>query len=214
MEDHGGQGQNENGSSKASKGKRAAPGTVSQGKKTSATSKKKVTMDVQVPEEDEEQKDEMGKEAMEGGEALVTGKGRNSGKEEEDEDEEEEEERNLDLDLSKFPTMTAEKMQAVLEKFTPEQMSRYECYRRSGFQRSTMKRFLQTVAGSVVTVHMAIVMSGITKIFVGELVETARVVMSERGDRGPIRPSHMRESYRRLKQQGKVPLKRRPNFFR
>lgn len=29
---------------------------------------------------------------------------------------------------------------AVLATFTPEQMSRYECYRRSGFQRANMRR--------------------------------------------------------------------------
>ncbi|GJV52474.1 transcription initiation factor TFIID subunit 11-like protein [Tanacetum coccineum] len=46
---------------------------------------------------------------------------------------------------------------------------------------------------------------GIAKIFVGELVETAKVVMRERSETGPIRPCHIREAYRRLKPEGKMP---------
>ncbi|KAI9398268.1 hypothetical protein POPTR_003G157450v4 [Populus trichocarpa] len=41
--------------------------------------------------------------------------------------------------------------------------------------------------------------------FVGELVETARLVMKERKESGPTRPCHSREAYRRLKLEGKVP---------
>ncbi|KAG5414635.1 hypothetical protein IGI04_002202 [Brassica rapa subsp. trilocularis] len=47
------------------------------------------------------------------------------------------------------------------------------------------------------------VISGIAKMFVGELVETARLIMVKRNEAGHIRPCHIRESYRRLKLQGK-----------
>eukprot|EP00897_Mesotaenium_endlicherianum_P002121 jgi/Mesen1/1937/ME000146S01027 len=131
-------------------------------------------------------------------------------------DEDEEEESNFDLNQAKIPAMSAEKMQAVLGKFTPEQMSRYESYRRSGFQRSTMKKLLDAIIGERVKVSppITIVISGIAKLFVGELVETGRVVMTERNETGPIRPSHMREAYRRLKQDGKVPVRAHPPLFR
>ncbi|CAM6112763.1 unnamed protein product [Calypogeia fissa] len=78
-------------------------------------------------------------------------------------------------------------------------MSRYECYRRSGFQRANMRRLLASVAGCPISIPMTIVMSGISKMFVGELVEIGRIVMTERNDVGPIRPCHIREAYRRLK---------------
>lgn len=42
----------------------------------------------------------------------------------------------------------------------------------------------------------------------------ARVVMGERNDSGPIRPCHIRESYRRLKLEGKVPKRSVPRLFR
>ncbi|KAG6431774.1 hypothetical protein SASPL_109857 [Salvia splendens] len=135
---------------------------------------------------------------------------------EEDEDEEEE---NMDVELGKLrpsgdPTKTA-KMQEILSQFTEEQMSRYESFRRSGFQKSNMKRLLTNMTGSAkISIPMTIVVSGIAKMFVGELVETARVVMSERRDTGPIRPCHMREAYQRLKLDGKIPKRSVPRLFR
>lgn len=43
---------------------------------------------------------------------------------------------------------------------------------------------------------------------------TARIVMSERKDSGPIRPCHIREAYRRLKLEGKIPRRSVPRLFR
>ncbi|KAJ6799311.1 transcription initiation factor TFIID subunit 11 [Iris pallida] len=107
------------------------------------------------------------------------------------------------------------KMQAILSQFTEGQMTRYESFRRSGFQKSIMKRLLTSITGSQkISVPMTIVVSGIAKMFVGELIETARTVMMERKEGGPVRPCHIREAYRRLKLEGKV-LKRsvRRRFF-
>ncbi|KAL0311309.1 UNVERIFIED_CONTAM: Transcription initiation factor TFIID subunit [Sesamum angustifolium] len=135
------------------------------------------------------------------------------------EDDEEEEEENMDVEFGKLrptgdPAKTA-KMQEILAHFTEEQMSRYESFRRSGFQKSNMKRLLTSITGSAkISIPMTIVVSGIAKMFVGELVETARVVMAERKDTGPIRPCHMREAYRRLKLDGKIPKKTVPRLFR
>ncbi|KAL8472752.1 hypothetical protein ACS0TY_029830 [Phlomoides rotata] len=140
------------------------------------------------------------------------------GKNKEDDDEEEEED-NMDVELGKLratgdPAKTA-KMQEILSHFTEVQMSRYESFRRSGFQKSNMKRLLSNITGSAkISVPMTIVVSGIAKMFVGELVETARVVMAERKDSGPIRPCHMREAYRRLKADGKIPKRSVPRLFR
>ncbi|CAN7109305.1 unnamed protein product [Brassica rapa subsp. narinosa] len=134
-----------------------------------------------------------------------------------DEDEEEEEE-NMEAELTKYPT-TADpakmaKMQVILSQFTEDQMSRYESFRRSAFQKGNMRKLLQGVTGSQkISMPVIIVNCGIAKMFVGELVETARVVMGERNDSGPIRPCHIRESYRRLKLEGKVPKRSVPHLF-
>ncbi|CAL5346620.1 unnamed protein product [Camellia sinensis] len=126
------------------------------------------------------------------------------------EEDEEEEEENMEVELRKAPSITdpdkMAKMQTILSQFTEEQMSRYESFRRSGFQKANMKRLIASITGSAkFNVQITIAVSGIAKMFVGELVETARVVMSERKESGPIRPCHIREAYRRLKLEGKVP---------
>ncbi|XP_015867595.2 transcription initiation factor TFIID subunit 11 [Ziziphus jujuba] len=135
------------------------------------------------------------------------------------EDDDEEEEENMEVELSKFPSSgdpdKMAKMQAILSQFTEEQMSRYESFRRAGFQKSNMKRLLASISGTQkISVPMTIVVSGIAKMFVGELVETARMVMAERKESGPIRPCHIREAYRRLKLEGKVPKRSVPRLFR
>jgi transcription initiation factor TFIID subunit 11 len=74
---------------------------------------------------------------------------------------------------------------ALLEQFTSDQTSRYEFYRRSSLQRATIKKVrliifsivinvqvMHTVSGSTINQKMAIVMGGIAKIFVGEIIET------------------------------------------
>lgn len=72
-----------------------------------------------------------------------------------------------------------------------------------------------------------VVMMAITKVHIGELigpffvfnshlriVETARVVMEERGVVGKILPEHIREAYRRLADAGKMPFLTKKPFFR
>ncbi|KAB2062891.1 hypothetical protein ES319_A10G181600v1 [Gossypium barbadense] len=133
-----------------------------------------------------------------------------------DDDEEEE---NMEVELSKFPSSAdptkMAKMQAILSQFTEDQMSRYESFRRSALQRSNMRRLLVSITGSQkISLPMTIVVCGIAKMFVGELVEKARIVMTERKESGPIRPCHIREAYRRLKIEGKVPKRSVQRLFR
>ncbi|XP_004515437.1 transcription initiation factor TFIID subunit 11 isoform X2 [Cicer arietinum] len=92
-------------------------------------------------------------------------------------EEEDEEEDNMDVELAKFPAAgdphKMAKMQAVLSQFTEEQMSRYESFRRAGFQKANMKRLLASITGTQkISVPITIVVSGIAKMFVGEVVET------------------------------------------
>ncbi|CAB79028.1 putative protein [Arabidopsis thaliana] len=158
--------------------------------------------------------------------SVVVTEAKNKDKDEDDEEEEE----NMDVELTKYPTSSdpakMAKMQSILSQFTEDQMSRYESFRRSALQRPQMKKVLIGVTGSQkIGMPMIIVACGIAKMFVGELVETghllnlntlsvARVVMAERKESGPIRPCHIRESYRRLKLEGKVPKRSVPRLFR
>lgn len=135
-----------------------------------------------------------------------------------DEDEEEEED-NMDVELAKFPSAgdpnKMARMQSILSQFTEQQMSRYESFRRAGFQKANMKRLLASITGTQkISMPITIVVSGIAKLFVGDVVETARIVMEERKESGPIRPCHLREAYRRLKLEGKVFKRSSSRLFR
>ncbi|XP_006644523.3 transcription initiation factor TFIID subunit 11 [Oryza brachyantha] len=138
-------------------------------------------------------------------------------KEQEEEDDEEE---HMEVDLDKLPSGSSDpdklaKMNAILSQFSVDQMNRYESFRRSGFQKSNMKKLLASITGSQkISLPTTIVVSGIAKMFVGELIETARIVMTERKDSGPVRPCHIREAYRRLKLEGKIPRRTVPRLFR
>ncbi|KAM0928923.1 hypothetical protein ACQ4PT_001932 [Festuca glaucescens] len=138
-------------------------------------------------------------------------------KEQDDEDEEEDQ---MEVDIDKLPSGTSDpdklaKMNALLSQFTEDQMNRYESFRRSGFQKSNMKKLLASITGSQkISMPTTIVVSGIAKMFVGEVIETGKIVMSERKDSGPIRPCHIREAYRRLKLEGKIPKRSVPQLFR
>lgn len=107
-----------------------------------------------------------------------------------------------------------DRMKAILARLTVEQMERYECYRRSALQRASVKRLMQSMVNTTITQPMTIVMAGITKLFVGDIVENAKQVMSEWNETGPLRPAHVREAFRRVSAEGKLPQRQRPALFR
>lgn len=113
------------------------------------------------------------------GDGTCRGGGGDNGGSTEEEDNEEEERMEI-LVLGKYNTIDPDRMQQVLNCFTPEQMSGYECYCPTGFQQANMRRLLASVAGCPTSIPMTIAMSGISRMFVGELVEFGRIVMTER----------------------------------
>eukprot|EP00049_Salpingoeca_infusionum_P000618 m.41251 g.41251 ORF g.41251 m.41251 type:complete len:104 (+) comp10534_c0_seq2:713-1024(+) len=54
--------------------------------------------------------------------------------------------------------------------------------------------------------HVVATVSAMTKVFAGELVELGLDIQQKRGIEGALRPDSLREAYRQLRTQGKVPL--------
>ncbi|CAH1396854.1 unnamed protein product [Nezara viridula] len=106
-----------------------------------------------------------------------------------------------------------EKMQVLVSNFTESQLNHYEMYRRSAFPKAAIKRLMQTLTGTSISQNVVIAMSGIAKVFVGEVVEEALDVMESLGESGALKPKHLREAVRRLKSRGVIPNVRAKKSF-
>lgn len=89
--------------------------------------------------------------------------------------------------------------ESLWAQMTEEQLNRYEMFRRSTFPKASIKRLMQSLTGSPVSQNVVIAMSGIAKVFVGELVEEAIKIQARYGESGPVEPKHLREAYRVIK---------------
>ena len=83
-----------------------------------------------------------------------------------------------------------------MDSFDEETINRYEAFRRAHLPKTQVRKVLTSLVGPVPQ-SSAIVVAGVAKIFVGEICEEALQVQEEWGESGPLKPTHLRESFRR-----------------
>ncbi|OQR95332.1 hypothetical protein THRCLA_07974 [Thraustotheca clavata] len=166
----------------------------------------------EVDEDEEEEKqaetgeedngDEAQEEEGDAGEENADTAEENADTAEEDGGNEEEDEEENDENDGMGPAAMLKFIQSLPEA----EVRRHEQFRRSHFDKNVVKRCMTQVIEEasvgerrVPSVHvtMSIAMSGLAKMFVGELIAEARKIMAHAGDTGPIRPHHLREAHRK-----------------
>ncbi|KAI5190018.1 transcription initiation factor TFIID subunit 11 [Nematocida minor] len=87
---------------------------------------------------------------------------------------------------------------AEMVDLTEDELMRYVKFRRTGFNKGGIRKFVSQVLEQTCNPNFSIVLSGIAKVFVSEMVEEAKEVQEQWGDAEELLPSHIHEAYRRL----------------
>jgi transcription initiation factor TFIID subunit 11 len=111
----------------------------------------------------------------------------------------------------------AMRMEPLMKAMTEEQMERYSAFRRSYLDKRFVRRLVTHMTRQTVTPQVTTLVAGVGKVFIGEIVERARQVRSERApnDTRPLQPEHLIEALRRYRQDREVPgryANSAPNF--
>uniref|UniRef100_A0A2K5JRV7 TAFII28-like protein domain-containing protein n=1 Tax=Colobus angolensis palliatus TaxID=336983 RepID=A0A2K5JRV7_COLAP len=117
---------------------------------------------------------------------------------------------NIDTKEKKVDEDEIQKMQILplrpaVSSFSVEQLNHYEMYCYSLFPKAAIKRLIQSISSTSMSQNVVIAVSGLSKVFVWEVVEEALDVCQKWGEMPPLQPKHMREAVRKLKSKGQIP---------
>ncbi|CCH40818.1 Transcription initiation factor TFIID subunit 11 [Wickerhamomyces ciferrii] len=97
-----------------------------------------------------------------------------------------------------------ERLRLLMDHLDRDQMSRYEYYRRTTVNRGGVKKIANTVLNQSVSNNVAIVLSGVSKVFMGEIIEKARNIKLRYDKANYINKlNEKRELYNQLKKEYK-----------
>ena len=66
-------------------------------------------------------------------------------------------------------------------------------------------KILISISGTSIGQNVVISMAGIAKVFAGEIIEEALDYMESLGESGPLKPKHLREAHRRVRNKQNLP---------
>ena len=93
----------------------------------------------------------------------------------------------------------------LVSALSDKQLDQYEIFRRSTLPRASVKRLMQSISSATIPPNAVIAMAGITKVYVGEIVEMACQAREKLNDTGPLQPKHVREAVRLMRMKSNVP---------
>ncbi|XP_065915566.1 transcription initiation factor TFIID subunit 11-like [Dysidea avara] len=93
----------------------------------------------------------------------------------------------------------------LVSALSAKQLDQYEIFRRSTMPRAAVKRLMQSVSSTNVPQNAVIAMAGITKVYVGEIVELACQARENLHETGPLQPKHIREAVRIMRRNNNMP---------
>ncbi|POR33748.1 Transcription initiation factor TFIID subunit 11 [Tolypocladium paradoxum] len=164
-----------------------------------------------------------------GGKAPTTVSGQGADKEGEDDEDDEKEEMALEDVVARTQEQKQEEIRLramLVEAFDSEQYNRYELWRAAKLSDAVVKRVVNATVSQSVPQMVSTAVKAVAKLFAGEIIESARNVQGEwviAGEkqselptpppsttdaatdeeadvkRGPLRPEHLREAWRRYK---------------
>ncbi|OAF66939.1 hypothetical protein A3Q56_05318 [Intoshia linei] len=88
-----------------------------------------------------------------------------------------------------------ERMRQLYQTLSEDEKNRYEIFRRCHFNRTVIKRIMHLDAPNVSNKHVALIVSSLAKVFVGEIVEKALDCKTDEEKNSPLKPDHIRKSY-------------------
>ncbi|KAJ2333337.1 transcription initiation factor TFIID subunit 11 [Coemansia sp. RSA 2681] len=106
-----------------------------------------------------------------------------------------------DEDTLNLIKQSKEEIKELWDQMSEDQRQRFDVYRRAALNKGSIKKLVGHILNQQVTPTLTFVVAGFSKVFVGEIVERAVQVQSERGDTGPLTPDHLREAYRLYKKE-------------